>query len=182
MKIEIKKYNNLIRRYLSNQLLWILLLWILMFGSMGLQLYIPQILRNVIDGIIGDTSVKQIINWLIFFLILILFGKIVKILISYIGGKVGWYATNRLRRDLLRHCLEQTEESLQNFKSGELLEIIDGDVDVLTNFFSTLLILAGQAVLLVIGTLIAIYFENIWIGGAETIFVIFVFFFSTIKV
>ena len=169
------KYGSLIKKYLSNQVLWMIPLCVFMFASTGVQLYAPQILRNVIDGIMGDNTVTQVIYWLTLFLLLVLFGEIIKALVSYTSGRIGWRATNHLRTDLLWHCLEQTEESTQKLKAGEMLEIIDGDVAVLTNFFSSLLVAVAEAILLVIGTVAAVFMENVLIGIVEIVFVVFAF-------
>lgn len=169
------RYRFLVKKYLRGQTAWLMILGVLMCIRTGLQLYAPQILKDVIDGILGDSVVKEIINWLFLFLGLVFLEEIIKTIISFISGRVGWRAMNGLRTDLMRQCLEQTEQSIREFKPGELLEIIDGDVAILTNFFSTLLITIIQAILLVIGTLVAIFTENIWIGGIEVVFVSLVF-------
>ena len=84
------KYGSLIKKYLSNQVLWMIPLCVFMFASTGVQLYAPQILRNVIDGIMGDNTVTQVIYWLTLFLLLVLFGEIIKALVSYTSGRIGW--------------------------------------------------------------------------------------------
>lgn len=175
MKKKIGKYGNLIKKYLRGQKRWITALSILMLITTGLQLIAPQILSEVIDGIVGDSTQKQIVLLLLGYLAVTLVGELVRLVTTFVSNRVGWKATNRMRADLVERCLKQTEESLQNFKSGEMIEIIDGDVQKLTNFFSTLVVALVQAGLLVIGTLIVIFVENWLVGLVEIVFVICVF-------
>jgi len=166
---------KLIKKYLKGLSPNIIILFIVMFMNTELQLFTPQLLRDIIDGIVGDATGKQIFTWLIIFFVFTLVGEVFNIIISCISSQTGLRATNRLRKDLLSHCLEQTEESIHNFKQGELIEVIDGDVQILTNFFSTLFVAVAQALLLIIGTLFVIYLENSFLGIMETIFVCLVF-------
>ena len=175
MRIKGMKHIGLLKKYLEKQWLWIGFLGIFMFANIVIQLYTPQIIRVVLDGITKDITEKQIINWLVLFLILILLGEVVKVVVSYVSGYIGWQATNKLRKELLEHCLMQTEESMQIFKPGQVLEIIEGDVKVLNSFFSKLSISVIQAIMLVIGTFAIIYTENVWVGAIETVYVMFVF-------
>ena len=175
MRIKGRRYIGLLKKYLGNQWIWIGFLGIFMFANIVIQLYTPRIIREVLDGIVEGITKKQIINCLVLFLILILLGEVVKVVVSYVSGHVGWQATNKLRKELLEHCLTQTEASMQIFKPGQILEVIEGDVKVLNSFFSTLLISVIQAIMLVIGTLAIIYTENIWVGVIETVYVVFVF-------
>lgn len=175
MRKKVGKYGNLIKKYLRDQKRWITVLSILMIITTGLQLIAPQMLSRVIDGIVGDSTPKQIVLLLVVFLAVTLLEELVKLVTTLVSNRVGWTATNRMREDLIERCLKQTEESLQNFKSGELIEIIDGDVQKLTNFFSTLVVALVQAGLLVIGTLIVIFMENWLIGLSEIVFVTCVF-------
>lgn len=175
MRTKAKKYADLIKRYLKGKKLNVIFLFFVMLINTELQLFAPQVVRDVIDGIVGEATRKQILTWLIIFFSVMILGEILKIIIAYVSSHIAWYATNGLRKDLLRRCLEQTEESIHNFKQGEILEIMDGDVQILVNFFSTLFVVVIQAMLLVMGTLLFIYFENSWIGIIETIFVCAVF-------
>jgi ABC-type multidrug transport system fused ATPase/permease subunit len=83
---------------------------------------------------------------------------------------VGLVATNRLRADLMLHCL-RLDPSFHNARTpGELIERIDGDVAKLGNFFARFVVqLLGNAVLLV-GVLIVLFGVDWRVGGALTAF------------
>jgi ABC-type multidrug transport system fused ATPase/permease subunit len=90
--------------------------------------------------------------------------QIVALGATYTGAVVGWEATNRLRLDLMRHCLGLDLPFHKNHTPGELIERIDGDVTLLANFFSQFTInILGNA-LLVVGILIVLTRTNPWLG------------------
>lgn len=89
-----------------------------MMLSIALQLITPRFLRDIIDGIVGESTRKEIITWLVWFLVLVLAGELIRLVVTYLSNRVGWNATNWMRTELLDHCLRQTEESLRNFKAG----------------------------------------------------------------
>lgn len=174
METHMVNYYLFIKKYLKSQFKWVSGLSVLLLVNTTLRLLSPRFLRQVIDGIVGQGKVNQIISLLIVFLIIIFMEELIKIFSAYISNKIGWSAANRLRKDLLECCIGKKDEA-DEFTEGEMIEIINGDVQILTNFFSLLFISIIQAVLIVSGTILAIFMENKMIGALETVFVIFVF-------
>ena len=83
---------------------------------------------------------------------------------NYIAQDVGLTATNRLRADLVRHCLRLDPDFHSAHTPGELIERIDGDVTTLGNFFSRFVIqLIGNGLLLL--GVIVLLFEVDWRAG-----------------
>ena len=81
---------------------------------------------------------------------LALLGQLVSVVENYVAQDVGLTATNRLRADLVRHCLRLDPDFHSTHTPGELIERIDGDVTTLGNFFSRFVIqLLGNGLLLV---------------------------------
>jgi len=94
---------------------------------------------------------------------------------AYLAEKTAWRATNALRIDLTRHCL-QLGMSFHNARTpGELIERIDGDVAALANFFSQFAIIIVANCLLLLGVLIALFWEDWRIGLPILGFVLFAF-------
>ncbi len=176
MRLFIKKYFVLFNNYLKSLWFKFFLLLVIMLGSVLMLLINPQIIRNVIDGITMNIEMNELINLAILFIILAFIQQGLKLLITYIGGRISWTATNRIRINLLKHYLKQKIEFYKDRKSGELIEIIDGDVSVLFIFFSNLAITLINNFLLVIGTLFFIYRESLLVGFAETLFIIIISF------
>ena len=87
---------------------------------------------------------------------------------TYVGENVAWTATNALRAEMARHCLNLDMSYHNNVSPGELIERIDGDVAELSNFFSQLVIRVLGNLLLMIGILVALLLEDWRIGLAFT--------------
>jgi ABC-type multidrug transport system fused ATPase/permease subunit len=98
--------------------------------------------------------------------------QIVGVSATYVGENVAWTATNALRAELARHCLHLDMSYHNNASPGELIERIDGDVTELANFFSQLVIRVLGNILLMVGILIALLFEDWRVGLAFTVFAV----------
>jgi ATP-binding cassette, subfamily B, bacterial len=57
--------------------------------------------------------------------------------------------------------------------SGSLIERVDGDVNALANFFSSFIIHLAGNLILMIGIIVLLFRENIWVGAGMLLFVVF---------
>lgn len=172
MKIPIKAYWQLLSKYLKSQLLWVLMLGAILLSSVGLQLVNPQIVRFFIDAAASGKTSDVLIKTAIIFIAIIFLQQLLALAKTYLGKRIGWKATNDLRNDLTYHCLNLDMEFHKNFKPGELIERIDGDVTILLNFFSQFVLILVNNIILVFGVLILLYREDWRIGIAQTVYVI----------
>lgn len=164
MNIPLKQYWNLLADYLRPQRLRVVLLALLLFGSIGLELANPQILRYFIDAAQTGVELRSLLLAAVLFLVLAVLQQIIAIFATYLGENVAWTATNLLRADLAAHCLRLDLGFHKEHTPGEIIERIDGDVNELSNFFSRLFIgLIGNFALLV-GVLILLFREDWRIG------------------
>jgi ATP-binding cassette subfamily B protein len=90
--------------------------------------------------------------------------QVMQIAVTYVGQNVAWTATNWLRADLALHCLKLDMSFHKKYKPGELIERVDGDVNQLANFFSQLVVQLGANLLLVVGVLVLLCWEDWRIG------------------
>jgi ABC-type multidrug transport system fused ATPase/permease subunit len=152
--------------------LWprVLLLAALLFGDIGLRLLNPQILRSFIDSVQNGASSNRLAGDAVFFLVVVAGTQIVSGLATYFSEDVGWIATNRLRRDLALHCLRLDLSFHHAHTPGELIARVDGDVALLSNFFSAFVIRVVGSGLLLIGILILIAREDLGVGVALAIY------------
>lgn len=172
VKIPIRQYWLLLRRYLRPQWRPVLLLALLLFGQIGLQLVTPQILRLFIDTALGSANQTTLTNVAILFLAAGLAGQLLAIIVTYLSQIVAWTATNSLRLDLILHCLQLDQSFHKQHSPGELIERVDGDVNSLSNFFSQLVVhLAGNALLLA-GILVLLFWEDWRVGFVLSLFTI----------
>jgi ABC-type multidrug transport system fused ATPase/permease subunit len=158
--------------YLRPQLRRVLLLAVLLFGSIGLQLVNPLILRSFIDAAYGQAEVQTLLNGAVLFLGIALVIQVVSVAATYVGENIGWTATNALRSDLAEHCLQLDLAFHNAHTPGELIERIDGDVTLLANFFSQLVIRVLGNIVLLLGVLVILALQDWRIGLAFTGFVL----------
>ena len=79
---------------------------------------------------------------------------------TYLSTNIGWLATNRLREDLMLHCLTQDRTFHKTHSPGALIERIDGDSNALGNFFSQLGLNLLNNLLLLVGVLASLWSEE----------------------
>ena len=174
MSIPLKQYWDFLANYLKPQSVKVLLLTLLLFGSIGLQLINPQILRYFIDSALEGVDLQTLTVAALFFLGVAIAKYVVNVGASYLSEDVGWTATNALRANLALHCLRLDMSFHNSHTTGELIERIDGDVQVLANFFSKLVIQVLGNVLLLLGVLFVLFFEDWQVGMALTVYAVIV--------
>ena len=166
MNIPIREYWSLLGTYLRPQWKRATVMLGLLLSAVGLQLFVPQIVRAFIDGATTGTPVRELTRLAIIFLTLALIKEVASAATTYVGQDVRWRATNALRRDLALHCL-RLDMRFHNLKTpGEMIERVDSDVDELSNFFSHFVVeIVGNSVLL-IGVLVMLFLEDWRVGVA----------------
>ncbi|MDF2942140.1 MAG: transporter ATP-binding protein [Herbinix sp.] len=170
MKIPIKKYIKLLSKYLSNSKGLILVLALIMGASIIIQLINPQIVSYFIDGIGARKPIKALVMAAVIFILAAFGQQVLAIGSTYLSQNIGWSATNKLRLDLVKHCLGLDMTYFKEHQSGEIVERIDGDVTALFNFFSKLLVSLINNVLLMAGIIVLLAVENITVGLAFATF------------
>ncbi|NEO26172.1 MAG: ABC transporter ATP-binding protein [Kamptonema sp. SIO4C4] len=83
-----------------------------------------------------------------------------------------WRGSNALRSDLVAHCLHLDLSFHKSRTPGELLERVDGDVNALSQFFSRFTLDVLGNVLLLLGILVVLFFEDWRAGLCLSIFVL----------
>jgi len=173
MNLPLKSYWNLLSCHIRPQWRRFLTLAVLLFGSIGLQLVNPQIMRAFIDEALAGEALSRLITASLAFIGIALLNQVVSVAVTYLGENVAWTATNALRAELAWHCLNLDMAFHNDHTPGELIERIDGDVAELANFFSQFFIRLLSNLLLLVGILVVLFFEDWRIGIAFTLFVIF---------
>ena len=157
----------------------VLAMALLLFGGIGLQLVNPLIVRFFIDTATEVGSLRQLTRAGLLFIGVGLVHQAVSAFASYVCSDVSWRATNRLRSDLTGHLLRLDMSFHHSRTPGELMERVDGDVGRLAAFFSDFVIELVGGLMLSLGVLIVLMFEE-WRLGA--ILAAFVGFYLTVHV
>jgi ATP-binding cassette subfamily B protein len=164
LKIPFQQYWDLLAKYIRPQKGRFILLCVLLLSSIGLTLVNPQIMRYFIDTTQSSTEHRELLIAALAFIGVALLQQVVGVSATYTGENVAWTATNALRAEMARHCLNLDMSYHNNVSPGELIERIDGDVAELSNFFSQLVIRVLGNILLLFGILLALTFEDWRVG------------------
>ena len=170
MKIPFQQHWDLLAKYIQPQKKRFALLSVLLLSSIGMQLVNPQIMRFFIDTTQSTKETRSLFIAALAFIGIALIQQVVGVSATYVGENVAWTATNALRAEMARHCLNLDMSYHNNVSPGELIERIDGDVAELSNFFSQLVIRVIGNLILLFGILVAMMFEDWRIGLAFTAF------------
>ena len=140
-----------------------------MLATLATQLINPQIIRRFLDSAETGQSLSVLLTAAGLFFLIALLEQILALISTYISNNVGWLATNQLREDVVRHCLGLDMGFHQRHSPGEMIERIDGDINALGNFFSSLALNLLNNLLLLIGVLILLWWEDWRIGLTVTL-------------
>ncbi len=170
MSLPLKQYAGMLVVYLKPQWRRSLLMVVLLLTGVGLQLLNPQIIRYFIDTYVSGGQATSLTYAALLFISIAVVNQILSILATYISQNVAWTATNRLRADLVAHCLRLDMAYHKAHTPGEFIERIDGDVNTLSNFFSQFVVHLLSNTVLLIGVLVLLFRVDWRVGLAVTAF------------
>jgi len=172
MNLPLKAYWELLSRHIRPQKGRFALLAFLLFGSIGLRILNPQIMRSFIDSALAGEAMQTLMRAALAFIGIALIQQAVAVAVTYLGENVAWMATNDLRAELAWHALNLDMGFHNDHAPGELIERIDGDVTEMATFFSQFVVTMLGNALLLMGILVALFIEDWRAGLAFTIFVV----------
>jgi ATP-binding cassette, subfamily B, bacterial len=173
VNIPLTRYWDLLWKHIRPQASAFAILTVLLLSSIGLQIYTPQIMRRFIDVTqIAGVEMQTLLTVAGLFMALALAQQVIGVGATYFGENVAWRATNALRAEMARHCLQLDMAFHNDTSPGQLIERIDGDVGELANFFSQLVIRVIGNLLLLVGIIIALFMEDWRLGIAIGLFAI----------
>ena len=139
---------------------------------LALELWLPRILASFIDQAVENRLLDELLRTAALFFGVGFLSQVITVVETYIATDIGLEATNHLRSDLARHCLN-LDLSFHNARTpGELIERVDGDPGVLNKFFSRFIIQIVGNILLLIGILVLLFLIDVRVGAALTSFTV----------
>ena len=165
-------YLALLAKYLRPQRGRVIVLAGIFLTGIGLQIISPQIVRYFIDTAQEQGSLGRLYVAGFVFLAVGSITQVVRAAHWILSADVAWRATNRMRSDLLSHLLRLEMDFHNNHTPGELIERIDTDIQRLNNFFSQFFLRMVRGILLSIGVLAVLWWEDWRIGLAVAAFII----------
>lgn len=164
MRIPSGSYAGLFAAYAGPLRGRMLLLAVLLFSSLGLQLYNPNVLAHFIDSARSGAPAGALLAAAVLFFAVAAAHQGLSVAAAYVSQDLGWRATNALRSDLTLHCLRLDAAFHHETTPGALIERVDGDVSMLAGFFSQFVIRVLGNALLLAGVL-AVAFRIDWRAG-----------------
>ncbi len=168
--IPVRRYWKLLRDYLRPHRAGVAVLGLLVAGGIALQLINPQLMARIIDGAVAGAEASSLVGLALLFMLLAVAQQALALGATWVGQRIGWAATNELRADLADHCMRLDLGFHKQRTPGELIERIDGDVTALSNFFSQFVVHVVGNLVLLIGILVLLILESIWIGLVMVVF------------
>lgn len=176
MTHSLKRYWHFLIRYLRPLWAKTALLALLIFATIALQLINPQIIRYFIDTALatgtGESQTRPLMWAALTFLGCALLLQGLGVVATYVGEDIGWRATNQLREDLAYHCLRLDMTFHNTHTPGEMIERIDGDIADIAIFFAQFVIRVLGNLLLLIGVIVVLLWEDWHISLALSIYTI----------
>lgn len=172
MKMPFHKHLSLLSIYVSPYKRKMLMIALLIFINVGIKVINPQIIRYYLDSVQSVTDLSVITNAALLFIGMAIIQEIIYIVNVYFSVDLAWITTNNLRFDLFKHTSNLDMTFHNQYKPGEMIERVDGDVNALSNFLSVFSLMIISNVLLIGGILFAILRENLLIGGSFTLLVV----------
>jgi ATP-binding cassette subfamily B protein len=151
------KYRLLLSRYFKPYLKQAALSGALLLATVILRLLNPQILRNFIDAAVGHAGGGVLLTQAGWYLAIAILIQILAVPETWLATNIGLLATNRLRADLARHCLDLDMSFHKQHTPGEMIERVDGDVGTLGNFFSRFVVEIVGSLALMLGILVLMF-------------------------
>ncbi len=137
-------------------------------ATIALQLLGPQLLGRLIDAAQNGTAETVLTDLALAFLGVMLAKQVLVPAAGWLSDTVAWTATNALREDLVLHCLRLDQSFHNACTPGQLIERIDGDPSALSGFFSQFVLRMIGSGLLLLGALIVLLLQEVWMGVALT--------------
>lgn len=166
--------SSLLRKYLKPQRGKVLLLSLFLFGSIALDLLAPQQLQRFIDSAQAGRGHRVLVDIAIVFVVMTIGRQLVVSVAGYLSEDIGWRATNLLRLELVDHCLALDPEFHKEHTAGELMERVDGDSAVLSDFLSFFVFSVIGRAFLAVGILALVFATDYRIGLLLLVFSMFV--------
>ena len=170
VQIPVRQYFRLLEEYLKPQRSSVVLMAFCILASVGLQLVNPQIVRFFMDTAQQKGDQKKLLEAAVVFIAASFVQQALNVAATYWSTRVGWTATNALRANLAEHCLKLDLSFHKARTPGELIERVDGDVSTLAAFFSNLSVHFAGNLILLLGVLVVMFFEDWRIGSSLTAF------------
>ena len=159
-------------KYLSEDIITLIIVLLLGIASVILTVYLPMLIGNAIDLIIGINSVKfdLLKNLLLKIIIIIVCTGIIDWIILILTNKMTFRITKKLRQESFRKLQRLPLKYLDSHPTGEVVSVIINDVDQFADGLLLGFTQLFKGIITIIGTLVFMFMLN-WVVTLIVLFV-----------
>ena len=150
----------------------IVALAILMCAGLGLQIFNPLVIRFFIDTAQSQGELTTLYLAAGLFIVVEVIVQVLDGATSYVGSDVSYRITNGLRSRLVRHVLRLDLSFHHSHTPGQLIDMLDGNVNKISHFFQRLVVRMIGYTLLAIGVVAVLFLEDWRLGLAMGTFLV----------
>ena len=150
----------------------IVALALLMCAGLGLQIFNPLVIRFFIDTAQSQGELGTLYLAAVLFIVVEVVVQVLDGATSYIGSDVSYRVTNGLRSRLVRHVLRLDLGFHNAHTPGQLIDMIDGNINKMSHFFQRLVVRMIGYTLLAIGVIVVLFLEDWRLGVAMGAFLL----------
>lgn len=169
-ELSLRAQGRLLWHYLLPERVKLALLSLVIAVLLLIQLLSPQIVQRFIDMAERRIPLSVLLVMAGGYCAIGVINQGVAIVEAFLAQSLAWSVTNRVRLDLLRHCLRLDRSFHAGRTPGELIERVDGDVSNLANFFSRFVIYVAGNALLLVGVLVMLFRIDWRVGMTMAVF------------
>jgi ATP-binding cassette subfamily B multidrug efflux pump len=157
-------------RFLDKSVGALVISFILLLASTGLGLIQPRLIEYAIDGGIQTITLSPIIWGAIGIILATLLAATLNLASGYKLIKASQLMGYEMRNALYRKVMSFSFENLDRWRTGELMVRLNSDVNTVRMFVRMGVFMIVQSIIMIIGTVIAMYITDPGLAGIMAIF------------
>ncbi len=153
-KISDSYLIKMLWRFLRPYLWQILAVVVLLFVVSGLQLTLPILIQQAVDGPITNGDIDGLVPIGVGYIVAILFIFALRYGYLYWLATIGQNALMNLRQELYEHILTQDSRYFNNTPVGKIVSRMSNDIEALTELLSTSIVLVAANMVTLFGIIV----------------------------
>lgn len=133
---------------------------ILLFAVAGLQLLLPYLVKETIDGPIASGTLSGVIPYGLGYLLTIVAVFALQFGYTYWLQMIGQSALMNLRQELYEHIIKQDVRYFNNTPVGKIVSRMSNDIEALTELLSTSIVMVARNMIMLVGIIIVMLALN----------------------
>jgi len=132
----------------------------LLFIVAGLQLLLPYLVKQTVDGPITDGNINGVLPYGLAYLGIIVVVFVLQFGYTYWLQTIGQSALMNLRQELYEHIMKQDIRYFNNTPVGKIVSRMSNDIEALTELLSTSIVMVVRNMIMLVGIIIVMLTLN----------------------